>query len=206
MSTRSIYIVDDDDTVRAALQGLLSIKPNLLIFGYRSGNDFLAALDGLEPGCILLDYNMPGLNGLDVLGEIVGRRPKFAAVMLTGQGAVAIAVQALKLGALDFLEKPCDPATLVAVVDNAFATLEQDHHADLQVEAAQAIIARLTPREKEVLAGLVDGRANKIIGFELDISPRTVEIHRANMMTKLGVRSLPEALRIAFKAGFIPSD
>lgn len=203
MTTRNIYIVDDDDAVRAGLQALLSIQPNLMIFPYRSGDEFLAAIDTMQPGCVLLDYNMPGTNGLEVLRQIVSLRPKFGVIILTGQGATSIAVQAWKLGALDFLEKPCDPQVLLEVVSNAFSTVERDHHAACVVEAAQMAIARLTPREKEVFTGLVAGHANKIIGYNLGISPRTVEIHRANLMDKLNVRSLSDALRIAFAAGFI---
>lgn len=206
MTTRSIYLVDDDDCVRAGLQGLLELQPDVALLSYRSGDDFLADIDTLQPGCILLDYNMPGTNGLGVLRQIQHLKPKFGAIILTGQGATAIAVQAWKLGALDFLEKPCDPAELLAVIDSAFSTLEQDQHSVAVVQTARASIAKLTTRETEVLARLVDGCANKIIGHELDISPRTVEIHRANMMDKLGVRSLSEALRIAFAAGLIPPE
>lgn len=206
MSTRSIYIVDDDEAVRAGMQALLSIKPNLLIFPYRSGDEFLAALDDMQSGCVLLDYDMPGANGLDVLRELSTLSPKFGAIILTGRGATSIAVQAWKLGALDFLEKPCDPLVLMEVVENAFSKLEHDQHAAARIETAQQAIARLTPREREVLAGLVAGSANKVIGYELDISPRTVEIHRANLMDKLGVRSLSEALRVAFAADFNLAD
>ncbi|WP_404367808.1 response regulator transcription factor [Sphingomonas sp. MMS24-J45] len=206
MSTRSIYIVDDDEAVRAGMQALLSVKPNLLIFPYRSGDDFLAQLDDMQSGCVLLDYDMPGANGLDVLRELSAVSPKFGAIILTGRGATSVAVQAWKLGALDFLEKPCEPQVLLEVVENAFSKLEQDQHAAARVETAQQAIAKLTPREREVLAGLVAGSANKVIGYELDISPRTVEIHRANLMDKLGVRSLSEALRVAFAADFNLAD
>lgn len=206
MTTRSIYIVDDDDSVRAGLQGLLSMQSDVLLLPYRSGDAFLADIDTMQPGCILLDYNMPGTDGLGVLRQIQHLKPKFGAIILTGQGATAIAVQAWKLGALDFLEKPCDPTVLLDVVKSAFTTLEHDQHSVALVQTAQASIAKLTTREKEVLARLVEGCANKVIGHELDISPRTVEIHRANMMDKLGVRSLSEALRIAFSAGLIPAD
>ena len=206
MTTRSIYIVDDDQSVRAALQSLLSTQPNLMIFGYRSGDEFLAQIGDLEPGCILLDYDMPGANGLDVLRAIGNLHRKFGPVILTGHGATSVAVQAWKLGALDFLEKPCDPAMLLDVVDNAFATIEKDHLAASKADCARAAIDSLSPRERDVLMGLVGGSANKVIAHALKISPRTVEIYRANLMAKLGVRSLSEALRIAFAAGLIPTD
>ncbi|MEG3175086.1 response regulator [Sphingomonas sp. RB3P16] len=204
MATRSIYIVDDDQSVRTALQSLLSTRPNLMVFGYRSGDDFVAQLDGLEPGCILLDYDMPGLNGLDVLRVLAKTPRRFGAIILTGQGATTVAVQAWKLGALDFLEKPCDPGVLLDVVETAFATIEQQHHAESAVERARTAIDSLSARERDVLMGLIEGQANKVIAHELSISPRTVEIYRANMMDKLNVRSLSEALRIAFAAGLVP--
>jgi two-component system response regulator FixJ len=206
MAMRSIYIVDDDQSVRAALQSLLSTQPDLMIFSYRSGDDFLAEIADLEPGCILLDYNMPGRDGLDVLRHVAGLSRKFGTIILTGQGAISVAVQAWKLGALDFLEKPCDPTTLITVVQNAFSTIEEDHQKVSLAERARTAIASLSQREQDVLMGLVEGRGNKLIAYDLGISPRTVEIHRANMMNKLDVRSLSEALRIAFAAGLIPSD
>ncbi len=203
MTTRSIYVVDDDQSVRASLQSLLSTQPNMMIFGYRSGDEFLANIADLEPGCILLDYDMPGVNGLDVLREIASLPRRFGPIILTGQGATPIVVQAWKLGALDFLEKPCDAAVVLKVVEHAFATIEQDHMAYAQAQRAQAAIGGLSPRERDVLMGLVDGQANKVIAHSLNISPRTVEIYRANLMAKLHVRSLSEALRIAFAAGLI---
>ncbi|WP_033920378.1 response regulator transcription factor [Sphingomonas sp. 37zxx] len=206
MTTRSIYVVDDDQSIRAALQSLLSTRPNLMIFGFRSGDEFLAHVDEHAPGCILLDYEMPGLNGLEVLRQISKLPRKFGVIILTGQGATSVAVQAWKLGALDFLEKPCDPATLLQVVENTFQTIEQDHRAALLAERARSAIEGLSAREKDVLTGLVEGRANKVIAHELGISPRTVEIYRANMMQKLDVRSLSEALRVAFAAGLMPAD
>lgn len=207
MTTRSIYIVDDDRAVRAALQSLLATQPGLKSYGYRSGEDFLADAATLEPGCVLLDYTMPGMNGLDVLRTITGLpRKKFGTIILTGQGAVTTAVQAWKLGALDFLEKPSDPAMLLEVVANAFAVIEEDRLKTSLTERAHSAIASLTQREKDVLTGLIEGRPNKGIAHDLDISPRTVEIHRANMMNKLEVRTLSEALRIAFAAGLIPLE
>ncbi len=202
MASRCIYIVDDDKLVREGLQFLLSTQSDLLIFPCRSGDEFLEGIEDKPGGCVLLDYKMPGISGLEVLRQVAEMKPKFVTIMLTGQGEISIAVQALKLGAYDFLEKPCNPAILIQVVEQACGALEQDQRAQSVVEDAKATIARLTPRERDVLAGLLEGRANKAIGFDLDISPRTVEIHRANLMDKLGVRSLSEALRIAIAAGF----
>ena len=203
--TRSIYIVDDDDAVRASLHSLLSVRPELLVRGYRTGDRFLEEKDELDQGVVLLDFHMPGATGMDVLERIEGDS-RFATIILTGQGNVTLAVQAMKAGALDFLEKPYEAEQLLDIVDAAFSRLEADSSEAARVAAATAKIEALSPRETDVLKGLIEGRSNKIIAYDLDISPRTVEIYRANLMDKLGVRSLSEALRIAFAAGLFPKD
>jgi two-component system, LuxR family, response regulator FixJ len=202
--TKCIYLVDDDDAVRASLHSLLSLQSDLVVRSFRSGDVFLAETDTLEPGVLLLDFHMPGSNGIDVLHAIQKDSNRFAAVILTGEGNVGVAVQAMKAGALDFVEKPYEAETLLRIVDVAFSRLAHDSAAAAHAEQARAKIEGLSPRERDVLMGLIEGRANKVIAYELDISPRTVEIYRANLMTKLRVRSLPEALRIAFAAGLIP--
>lgn len=201
--TRAIYIVDDDDAVRASLHSLLSVRSDLVVRGYRSGDAFLEQVSELDPGVLLLDFHMPGSTGLDVLNALSGT-PRFVPIVLTGQGNVGLAVQAMKAGALDFIEKPYEAETLMLLIDTAFSRLEEDNEAAARISAAEAKIAKLSPRETDVLKGLIEGRSNKIIAYELDISPRTVEIYRANLMEKLEVRSLSEALRIAFAAGLFP--
>ena len=203
--SRTIYIVDDDDAVRASLHSLLSIRPDMIVRGFRSGDAFLQDVNELDPGVLLLDFHMPGATGLDVLTALEGN-PRLVPIVLTGQGNVGLAVQAMKAGALDFIEKPYEAETLLQLIDNAFARLEEDNEAANRVGAAEAKIAKLSPRETDVLKGLIEGRSNKIIAYELDISPRTVEIYRANLMEKLEVRSLSEALRIAFAAGLFPKN
>lgn len=203
--TRNIYLVDDDDAVRASLHSLLSLQSDLVVRSFRSGDRFLEEASTLDAGVVLLDFHMPGANGIEVLTALQQWDPKkFASVILTGEGNVGPAVQAMKAGALDFIEKPYEAGTLLSTVDAAFSRLAQDSASAAHIEQAQAKIGGLSPRERDVLMGLIEGRANKVIAYELDISPRTVEIYRANLMTKLGVRSLPEALRIAFAAGLIP--
>jgi two-component system response regulator FixJ len=204
---KCIYLVDDDDAVRASLHSLLSLRPDLAVRSFRSGDAFLDGAAELDSGVLLLDFHMPGSSGVDVLDAIrEGFAGKFAAVILTGEGNVALAVQVMKMGALDFVEKPYEAETLLRIVDVAFSRLAQDSAAAAHAEQARAKIEGLSPRERDVLMGLIEGRANKVIAYELDISPRTVEIYRANLMTKLHVRSLPEALRIAFAAGLIPAS
>ncbi len=206
MSTRSIYIVDDDDDVRTSLQTLLSTLSNTLIWTFRSGDAFLERVAELEPGCVLLDFHMPGSTGLDVLKALAAEKEKFASIVLTGHGDVSVAVQAMKAGALDFLEKPYDYATLLATVEQTFTRLEHSHAEAALVADAQAKVGQLSSRERDVLDGLIEGRSNKIIAFDLAISPRTVEIYRANLMEKLGVKSLPDVLRVAFTAGLLPDS
>lgn len=203
--TKTIYIVDDDDAVRASLHSLLSLRSDLVIRAFRSGDMFLESLSDLDPGVLLLDFHMPGSTGLDVLNS-VSNDPRFVSIILTGQGNVGLAVQAMKAGALDFIEKPYEAEFLMTAIDLAFSRLEEGNEAASRVNVAETKIAKLSPRERDVLKGLIEGRSNKIIAYELDISPRTVEIYRANLMEKLEVRSLSEALRIAFAAGMFPKN
>jgi two-component system response regulator FixJ len=197
-----VYIVDDDDDVRASLHGLVSIRPNTLVRAFANGDRFIEAVDELEPGVALLDMHMPGASGMDVLQAI---RPAshLRAIILTGQGNIGLAVQAMKLGAIDFLEKPYDSEALLDLIDVGFSRLESEDAASRRVDEAKDKLSRLSARERDVLTGLIAGRPNKVIAHELDISPRTVEIYRANLMGKLNVRSLSEALRIAFAAGLV---
>ena len=205
--TRSIYLVDDDDAVRASLHSLLSLRSDMIVRSFRSGDAFLADAPRLDPGVVLLDFHMAGSNGLEVLTALRLSDPKkFVSIILTGEGNVGLAVQAMKAGALDFIEKPYEATVLLDVVEAAFAWFEQENVALAQAALARRRIDALSPRERDVLMGLIEGRANKVIAHELDISPRTVEVYRANLMTKLAVRSLPEALRIAFAAGLIPTS
>ena len=205
MSTRTIYVVDDDDDVRLSLQSLLSVLPNTLVWGFRSGDAFLERAEDLGPGVILLDYHMPGSTGLDVLREIRPYGSKFVAVVLTGHGEVSLAVEAMKCGALDFLEKPYEHDVLLETLNNASAQLEQSSEQVARVEGAKAKIERLSAREVQVMHGLIQGRSNKVIAYDLDLSPRTIEIYRANLMDKLEVNNLSDILRIAFTAGLVPS-
>ena len=201
---RNIYLIDDDDAVRASLHGLLSLRSDLVVRNFRSGDQFLERGAELESGVLLLDYHMPGKNGLEVLRQLGSfSHARFLTIILTGEGNIDIAVQAMKAGALDFLEKPYKAEALLETIDKAFERMEHDSAGSAQIETARAKVAVLSPRERDVLTGLIAGRSNKVIAYDLAISPRTVEIYRANLMTKMGVRSLSEALRVAFAAGLI---
>jgi two-component system, LuxR family, response regulator FixJ len=202
---RSIYIVDDDEDLRISLHRLLSLRSDLLIRSFASGDTFLAGLDDLDPGVVLLDMNMPGSSGIDVLRALKGNS-RFLAIILTGQGNIEAATTAMKAGAFDFLEKPYEYQGLTEVMEGAFQKLERESAAAARVETARRRVAQLSARETDVLKGLIEGHANKVIAHELAISPRTVEIYRANLMAKLKVRSLPDALKIAFAAGLFPDE
>jgi two-component system response regulator FixJ len=190
--------------LRQSVELLLEAAGDFRVSAFASGDAFLEAAAELESGCVLLDINMPGANGLDVLRKLTSVTERFETLLLTGQGDISLAVEAMKAGAGDFIEKPYDDRALLDAIGAAFDRLEDRVRQAGAVQEARELIERLTPRERDVLLGLIDGKANKIIAYELDISPRTVEIYRANLMDKLEVRSVAESVRIAFAAGLVP--
>jgi two-component system response regulator FixJ len=199
---RRVYIIDDEAEVRDSLARLLSIKPGLVVRSFESGDKLLESIDECAAGVLLLDLDMPGTTGLDVLRILMSVAPgKFAPIIVTGQGSIDKAVSAMKAGAVDFIEKPYQSETLLNILSSAFAQHEQAAENALRTASARAKIDSLSPRERDVLKWLIEGQANKNIAFELSISARTVEIYRANLMAKLQARSLAEAIRIAFAAG-----
>jgi two-component system response regulator FixJ len=200
---KHLYIVDDDDAVRESLLTLLAVRGDFAPESFDSGDAFLDATPPRDAGIILLDLYMPGISGLDVLTAVRREALPHLAVIVTGHGNIAVAVEAMKRGAIDFLEKPYDWRTLLDTIDRAFDRLDHDAEGTARTAAAQEQIARLAPREVDVLNGLIAGKVNKVIARELAISPRTVEVYRAHLMTKLHVQSLPDALRIAFTAGLV---
>lgn len=196
---RIVYLVDDDEAIRRSA-GFMLKTSGFIVKAFSSGTEYLKERE-LEPGCILLDVRMPGMDGLEVQQTLRDRGSTFPVIVMTGHGDVNIAVQAMKAGAVDFIEKPFEKAVLLGAVEEGFARIEQADRSRVRREEARMRLHALTPREHDVLKGLVRGHPNKTIGYDLDISPRTVEIHRANLMSKLRVVSLSEALRIAFAAG-----
>jgi len=197
--TRLIHLVDDDEAVRRSA-GFMLKTSGFRVQAYESGVELLKAAPKLESGCILLDIRMPGMDGLEVQQSLKDKGVALPVIIMTGHGDVSLAVQAMKAGAIDFIEKPFEKAVLMSAVEQAFDRLQRaETHRDRADDAAVRLQS-LTPREREVLDGLAKGLPNKTIAYDLGISARTVEIHRANLMTKLEVRSLSEALRIAFAA------
>lgn len=201
MSERKrIHLVDDEESVRRSTSFLLRTS-GYDVDTYPSGVDFLQKVADAKPGCILLDVRMPEMDGIEVQAELARRGVALPVIVLTGHGDVGTAVAAMKGGAIDFLEKPFERDALVEALERGFERMEQGEAAAAgQADAIQRI-GLLSPREQDVLRGLVRGHPNKTIAYDLGISPRTVEVHRANAMAKLGARSLSEALRLAFAAG-----
>lgn len=197
---QTVYLVDDDEAIRRSASFMLRTS-GFVVKTYASGIELLAAGKALDPGCVLLDVRMPGMDGLEVQKALREQDIRLPVVVMTGHGDVSVAVQAMKAGAIDFIEKPFEKATLMDALEQGFAQLAEAGTRARRAEEASAQLEVLTPREREVLEGLVRGHPNKTIAYDLGISPRTVEIHRANVMSKLGVASLSEALRIAFAAG-----
>jgi len=196
---RLIHLVDDDEAIRRSA-GFMLKTSGFRVQSYESGDHLLKSAASLEPGCILLDIRMPGMDGLELQQALKERGVGLPVVIMTGHGDVTLAVQAMKAGAVDFIEKPFEKAVLLGAIDQAFSRLDRSSEARERAKEAEVQLNGLTAREREVLDGLAQGLPNKTIAYDLGISPRTVEIHRANLMTKLGVKSLSEALRIAFAA------
>lgn len=199
MTERTVHLVDDDDAIRRSA-GFLLKTSGFLVVPHASGDSFLAQARSAAPGCVLLDIRMPGMDGLEVQQAMNDRGVALPVVMLTGHGDIALAVRAMKAGAVDFLEKPFEKSALLAAVEKAFDRLRQGDRLQMRATDAAVQLASLTARERDVVGGLIQGHPNKTIGFDLGISPRTVEIHRANLMRKLGAVSLSEVLQIAFAA------
>jgi two-component system response regulator FixJ len=197
---RTVYLVDDDDAVRRSA-GFMLRTSGYTVKTFESGVHFLKDVKELEAGCVLLDVRMPGMDGLEVQRELRAKGIPYPVIVMTGHGDISVAVQAMKTGAVDFIEKPFEKAVLLGAIEEGFARVEKSHRAKARAAEAEVRLEALTSRERDVLQGLVRGHPNKTIAYDLGISPRTVEIHRANLMGKLGVASLSEALRIAFAAG-----
>ena len=198
--TRLIHLVDDDEAVRHSASFMLR-HAGFTVKTYADGVIFLESAQQAELGCILLDVQMPHMDGLEVQQRLNDLGISLPVIVLTGHGDVEVAVKAMKAGAVDFVEKPYEKRMLVTALTRAFERLDARSHKDVLTDEAKGRIERLTPRERDVLGGLVDGFTNKMIAETLDISPRTVEIHRANLMEKLDAPSLSSVLRIAFAAG-----
>lgn len=196
-----IFIVDDDDAVRDSLELLLRSSGFETIVAYASARDFLAEAAPMPGECLLLDVRMPDMDGLELQEELNRRGIKLPVIIMTGHGDVPISVRAMKAGAMDFIEKPFSDELLVDCVRRARRQAEEARREGAEVEDVRRRLQILTPREREVLQGMIAGQPNKLIAHALGISPRTVEIHRARVMDKMAARSLSALVRMALTAG-----
>jgi two-component system, LuxR family, response regulator FixJ len=201
MSTEPlVHIIDDDPAVRDSLAFLLQ-SMRIACTAHESAASFLAGLSAEAQGCIITDIRMPEITGIDLLRRINEMKVQMPVIVITGHGDVPLAVEAMKLGAFDFLEKPFNDEAIVAAVRSAMSRSKQNERANTDRAELDKRIASLSSREHDVLNGLVAGHSNKVIASDLAISPRTVEIYRAHVMTKMQAGSLSELVRMAITAG-----
>ena len=202
---RIVHVIDDDEALRESLTFLLRAA-EIDVQSHSSATDFLATLPNASLSCVVTDVRMPGLSGIDLLRRLKELKIAVPVIVITGHGDVPLAVEAMKFGAIDFLEKPFDDEMLLASVRSALR--QQAGQTQRQTERAEieSRLAALSNRERDVLGGLVAGRANKQIAFDLGISPRTVEIYRANLMDKMRAGSLSDLVRMALIVGMLESE
>lgn len=191
-----VHIVDDDDAVRDSLALLLE-SAGATVHQYGSAEDLLGSLADLRSGCIVTDVRMPEIDGIQLMKRLAAAQVTLPVIVMTGHADVALAVTAMKAGAADFLEKPFDDQVLLDAIGAAIHRRAGPHVHDAERDAVNQRIETLSLRERQVLQGLVAGRANKVIAFDLGISPRTVEVYRANVMTKMQASSLSNLVRMA---------
>ena len=197
-----VYVIDDDEAMRDSLNFLLDSSGfGVTLFDDAQG--FLDALPGLAFGCVVSDIRMPGLDGIELLKVMKAQHSPFPILIMTGHGDVPLAVEAMKLGAVDFLEKPFEDDHLIGMIEIALKQAEAGARSEAAVLDIAARVESLSPRERQVMEGLVSGLSNKQIAREYDISPRTIEVYRANVMTKMQAGSLSELVRLAMRAGAI---
>jgi two-component system response regulator FixJ len=197
-----VYVIDDDEAMRDSLDFLLG-SANFNVTLFESAQHFLDAVSGIDFGCVVSDIRMPGIDGIELLKRLKASQSAFPVVIMTGHGDVPLAVEAMKLGAADFLEKPFEDDRLIGMIETALRQAESSAQRDGVTADIGARIASLSPRERQVMDGLVAGLSNKLIAREYDISPRTIEVYRANVMTKMEAGSLSELVRLAMRAGVL---
>lgn len=203
MATKAvIHLIDDDDGVRQSLAFSLTTA-GFAVRTYASAVAFLAELPGVQPGCVVTDVRMPEIDGLELQRRLNMQAVNLPVIIITGHGDVGLAVEAMKAGAIDFIEKPFDDDVLLAAIENAIERYDRTAQRALEAAQTRARLASLSPRENEVLRGLIAGHPNKTIAYDLKLSARTVEVHRANVMTKMGAGSLSDLVRMALIADLL---
>ena len=199
---QTVYVIDDDEAVRQSLEFLLKTV-GIKVFGFESAKVFLEKLPHIKSGCIITDVRMPEITGIDLLRRVRESSVGIPVIVITGHGDVSLAVEAMKVGAVDFLEKPFDDDSLLSAVRSALNKSASTARHKAEVSDIHFRLAALSNRERQVLERLVAGKPNKVIAFDLEISPRTVEIYRANVMTKMTANSLSDLVRMAMMAGIL---
>jgi len=197
-----VYVIDDDAAMRDSLDFLLG-SAGFDVTVFESALSFLDSLSTIDFGCIVSDMRMPGVDGIELLKHLKASGSLFPVVIMTGHGDVPLAVEAMKLGAMDFLEKPFDDDRLIGMIETALRRAERGAKSEAIALEIQKRIASLSPRERQVMDGLIAGLSNKLIAREYDISPRTIEVYRANVMTKMQAASLSELVRLALRGGVL---
>ena len=201
MSEPIVHLIDDDEAIRVSLSFVLEMN-DLPSRTYRSAEEFLAVSETLTMGCVVTDVRMPEMSGLELVRRLKERMVMLPVIVITGHGDVPLAVEAMRAGVIDFIEKPFDDVVLLRSIRMALdATVANDMHAQERLRFEQ-VLATLSGRETEVLRGVIAGKMNKVIAFDLGISPRTVEVYRANVMSKTHANGLSELVRFALLAGF----
>jgi two-component system response regulator FixJ len=195
-----VYVIDDDEAMRDSLDFLLGAA-DFQVTLFESAQHFLDALPTIDFGCVVSDVRMPGIDGIELLKRLKAGGSLFPVVIMTGHGDVPLAVEAMKLGAMEFLEKPFEDDRLIGMIDAALRRAEPGVRNEAATLEIQSRIASLSPRERQVMDGLIAGLSNKLIAREYDISPRTIEVYRANVMTKMQAASLSELVRLAMRGG-----
>ena len=195
-----VYVIDDDEAIRDSLDFLLGAA-DFQVLLFESALNFINTLSTLDFGCVVSDVRMPGIDGIELLKRLKAGGSLFPVVIMTGHGDVPLAVEAMKLGAMDFLEKPFEDDRLIGMIEAALRRAEPSVKNEAATLEIQSRIASLSPRERQVMDGLIAGLSNKLIAREYDISPRTIEVYRANVMTKMQAASLSELVRLAMRGG-----
>ena len=196
-----VYVIDDDEAMRDSLSFLLGAA-DFDVTLFESAQHFLDSLPS-DFGCVVSDVRMPGIDGIELLKRLKASRSTLPVLIMTGHGDVPLAVEAMKLGAIDFLEKPIEDDRLIGMIDIALKQAESGARSEAATLDIAARVVTLSPRERQVMEGLVAGLSNKLIAREYDISPRTIEVYRANVMTKMQAGSLSDLVRLAIRAGAV---